>query len=270
MEALLALLVMLVHQFVIYLVYLKGYISKWGVTDEEANMQLPGDKLAKGVSGTRGIIINAPVEEVWKWVIQLGADRKGFFSFEFLERWMGYEFVKDDGNFAEDMPVGRVIPASIDESKSKITYNFKIVEVEKFKYIVLDPWGTFFFKKLDDSRTKLIVRTNAFSGNTIFEKLNNFIMEGAHYIMERRMLKGLKEVIDGTKINRTCDFNWFMFLALSVLAIIALPFITASFIGYGLTIAFGIIWLFELLMLPQKGPYPLVLLLSVIGSMIFA
>ena len=61
--------------------------ERWGARDEELIASLPGDDLIAEPAGqvTRAIEIAAPREGVWPWVIQLGADRGGFYSYDWLE-----------------------------------------------------------------------------------------------------------------------------------------------------------------------------------------
>jgi hypothetical protein len=52
---------------------------------------LPGDELVEhpNVEATHAITINAPVEEVWPWLVQLGQDKGGFYSHSRLENLVG-------------------------------------------------------------------------------------------------------------------------------------------------------------------------------------
>jgi len=65
--------------------------QRWGATDEEVRAALPGDELvAEPVTqATRGMTVNAPPGQVWPWVVQLGADRAGFYSYDWLENLFG-------------------------------------------------------------------------------------------------------------------------------------------------------------------------------------
>lgn len=59
----------------------------FGATQEEAGMGLPGDQLVRAASrmATRAISIDAPPEQVWPWLVQLGQGRGGFYSYDSLE-----------------------------------------------------------------------------------------------------------------------------------------------------------------------------------------
>ena len=56
-----------------------------------ARDSLPGDDLiAEATQGTRAITIDASPDDVWSWLIQLGADRGGFYSYDWLENHFGF------------------------------------------------------------------------------------------------------------------------------------------------------------------------------------
>src|SRR5262245_11340575 len=59
---------------------------RWGATAEEVARRLPGDDLMDApVGSTRAITIEAPVQDVWPWLVQLGYGRGGFYSYDWLE-----------------------------------------------------------------------------------------------------------------------------------------------------------------------------------------
>ena len=65
--------------------------ESWGATREEVDAALPGDEQVANPASqnTRGITINVRPEQVWRWVVQLGADRGGFYSYDWLENLFG-------------------------------------------------------------------------------------------------------------------------------------------------------------------------------------
>jgi hypothetical protein len=65
--------------------------NHWGVDPEVAARAFPGDEIipAPRWSWTHGIEIDAPPSEVWPWIAQLGADRGGFYSYQWLENIAG-------------------------------------------------------------------------------------------------------------------------------------------------------------------------------------
>jgi hypothetical protein len=64
---------------------------RWGATAFETTELLPGDELISDpdLAATRAITINAPADDVWPWIVQLGQGRGGFYSYDTLENLIG-------------------------------------------------------------------------------------------------------------------------------------------------------------------------------------
>src|SRR5437763_17003357 len=60
---------------------------RWKVGHSPIEGPLPGDDLIAepATQTTRAIDIDAPVTAVWPWIIQIGGDRGGFYSYDWLE-----------------------------------------------------------------------------------------------------------------------------------------------------------------------------------------
>jgi len=63
----------------------------WGATPAEAAQALPGDAqlTAPMISWTNARTINAPPDQVWPWLAQMGDTRGAFYSFTFIEDRVG-------------------------------------------------------------------------------------------------------------------------------------------------------------------------------------
>lgn len=74
--------VVILHILVVRPAYLE-----WVATAPKLNMLLPSDAEVPDTvkTSTRGIIINVPTIEVWRWLVQIGQDRGGWYSFHWLE-----------------------------------------------------------------------------------------------------------------------------------------------------------------------------------------
>jgi len=59
----------------------------WGATDEEVRRAMAGDDLVRDptFSATRAVTIEAPPEEIWPWLVQMGYGRAGFYSWDALD-----------------------------------------------------------------------------------------------------------------------------------------------------------------------------------------
>jgi hypothetical protein len=61
--------------------------SSLDATEEEISATYPGDELIPGGRrhSTMATTIAAPVRDVWPWLVQMGADRAGFYSWDLLD-----------------------------------------------------------------------------------------------------------------------------------------------------------------------------------------
>ncbi|HZJ69992.1 MAG TPA: hypothetical protein VFF36_03610, partial [Planctomycetota bacterium] len=64
---------------------------RWGVSDAELARPYPGDQMvaAPRWMWTHAVDVDAPAEVVWSWVAQIGAERAGFYSYQWLENLAG-------------------------------------------------------------------------------------------------------------------------------------------------------------------------------------
>jgi proline iminopeptidase len=66
---------------------LAPWYRAWGATEEEARRSLPGDELVPAPKSelTCALTVQAPVEKVWPWLVQLGCQRAGWYSYDLLD-----------------------------------------------------------------------------------------------------------------------------------------------------------------------------------------
>lgn len=72
----------------------RRYFRDWGTTKGEAGEKLAGDDLLSPpvLQATEAVWIDAPADEVWPWLVQMGQDRGGLYSFEVLEDLVGLRY----------------------------------------------------------------------------------------------------------------------------------------------------------------------------------
>ena len=72
----------------------RRYYRNWGTTKDECQTPLPGDELIKQPSTrtTEAITIDAPAEAVWPWLVQIGQDRGGLYSYQAFEGLVGLDY----------------------------------------------------------------------------------------------------------------------------------------------------------------------------------
>lgn len=98
-----------------YARFVRPWHERWGATDDEVGAVLPGDDLVADPLSqtTRAVSISARREAVWPWVVQLGADRGGFYSYDWLEDLFGLGIHSADRIVPEwqERAVGDLVPA---------------------------------------------------------------------------------------------------------------------------------------------------------------
>jgi hypothetical protein len=91
----------------------RRYYRNWGTTKEECDTALPGDELVSQpvVQTTESIWIDAPASAVWPWLVQMGQDRGGMYTYEKLENLVGLQHRNADRIHPEwqHLAVGDVI-----------------------------------------------------------------------------------------------------------------------------------------------------------------
>jgi hypothetical protein len=134
----------------------------------------------------------------------------------------------------------------------------------------LEGWGTFVVNKIDENSSRLIIRTHSKVLHNLIEKLGYSIFDMLHYIMEKRMMIGIKDNAEsgGQICTSTSDWVWILSIVISGLTGL---FIIFTFNGYYRilipTILFTI-WQLVFFVLNPKPLYGIILLILV-GTLIF-
>ena len=174
--------------------------SYWGSTDGELRSALPGDDLVPHADYTiqHAVTVRATPEAVWPWLVQLGQDRGGFYSYASLERLIGDDIRNADRIHPEwqTLRTGDFVRATQPDYLGGIfgpNLGWRVAHVEPQRVLLLSGWGAFVLERANGA-TRLIVRTRgAGKPNVALAPLGLLIVEPAHFIMERRMLLGIKE-----------------------------------------------------------------------------
>jgi hypothetical protein len=179
---------------------------RWGATDEELIEFLPGDEVKPdaGVQVTHAVTIDATPATVWKWLVQIGQDRGGFYSYDWIENLFGLqvrnaEEIKPDW---QTLHVGDwVRSAHVDwlGGRFKNKAGWFVVRMEENHALVLrdeiehGSWA-FILRPVGDTKTRLIIRARSNKPENAAMKIFHYgFFEPAHFIMERKMLLTLKK-----------------------------------------------------------------------------
>lgn len=177
----------------------------WGSTVEERQMSLPGDDATRDprFEIQHTVTIDAPPEAVWSWLLQLGQDRAGFYSYDWLERLFGADVhnaveIRPEWQHREAGDFVRATQATYMRGWLGTNLGWTITALEPGRAMVLEHWGAFVLVPQADGDTRLVVRSTVSRPDIpVWAAALQFtFFELPHFIMERRMLlriKGLAE-----------------------------------------------------------------------------
>jgi hypothetical protein len=184
--------------------------SHWGLDEATAARHHPGDELVPEPhwSYTHGVEIAAPAERVWPWVAQIGADRGGFYSYQWLENLIGCEVQNAEIIHAEwQAKVGQALLLHPDPKAPRL----QIVAVEPGRYVLASgpadeqarsqglPWVAvswlFLVEPLGENRCRFVSRYRADYSDDLATRIafGQTWVEPVGFAMDRRMLLGVKE-----------------------------------------------------------------------------
>lgn len=183
---------------------LRPAMLRWGATPPEISAPLPGDELISDplLLCTRAISIKTSPEHIWPWLAQMGQGRGGFYSYDWLENLMGLDIHNAD----QIIPHMQALKAG-DSIPFWRGAGVKVIRVEPPCLLVsggsiyADPAGkmggtwTFFLQEAEPGVTRLLVRTRVakFPPPWLSTMLCRLLIEPAHFIMERGMLRGIRK-----------------------------------------------------------------------------
>jgi hypothetical protein len=201
-----------------YLRFVRPRTLTWGATPEEVSSRLPGDDLVRGqYVTTHAITIARPAALVWPWLVQMGYQRGGWYSYDWLERAVGI------GDFADGGSARRILPglkplAAGDNVDLSPNGGFTVASLEPERSLVLhipmDPltggpaanrsrvvldWTWAFVLQPTEPGCRLIIRVR---GNVRPRWLAfTFpLLDPVHLLMERKMLQTIQQRAEGLSL----------------------------------------------------------------------
>jgi uncharacterized protein YndB with AHSA1/START domain len=177
----------------------------WGSEPREHALSLPGDRADRNpaLELQYAVTIDAPPEAVWAWLVQLGQDRAGFYSYDWLERLFGADVHNVNEIRAEwqDRRPGDFVRATQPNYLWGLLGNdigWTVTEVEPGRALVLRNWGAFVLQPTGTNQTRFIIRTTVGDPGTPpwMAGLDMMTFELPHFIMQRRMMLQIKRLAE--------------------------------------------------------------------------
>jgi hypothetical protein len=176
---------------------------RWGATEAEVGAIMPGDDIVHRAqfNATRAITIEAPPEQVWPWIAQLGYARGGFYTYDLVDN-AGERSADRIIEEYQHLEVGDLIPMFHESHGLAISYRVDSLQVNEWMIWVHRPheneppdstWS-WRLTRLRADRTRLVTRMKQdYRWETPrLAMFNLILMEFGDFAMERRMLKGIK------------------------------------------------------------------------------
>jgi hypothetical protein len=208
-----------------YAIAVRPRLLRAGATDEEVRAEYPGaDLIAGGRRGaTMAATINAPPSAIWPWLLQMGCDRAGWYSWDRLDN-AGTPSAERIHPQWQDVSAGdRMI------STPNAGTWFEVAALEPERFLALRapidlhggrPFDTtglrprlyndsvwcFQLNELPGARTRLVVSGYAAQKPRALLSLVDFLFwEPAHWIMQRRQFTNLKRRAEATRRGHRQD-----------------------------------------------------------------
>lgn len=177
----------------------------WGSTRAELTMPLPGDAEPRdpAFEMQHAVTIDAPAEDVWVWLVQLGQERGGFYSYDWLERAFGL----DIRNVPEVRPEWQALQAGDVVRAAPPTYlggllsehlAWTVADVSPERALVLEKRGSFVLQPISEERTRFIIRSKMGDRDrSVWASAASLMaFQLPHFIMQRRMMLTIKALAE--------------------------------------------------------------------------
>lgn len=205
----------------VYHLGIRHWCLGWGTTKAELHATLPSDDLfpAYTSEATHAITIHASPEKVWPWLMQIGQDRSGFYSYTFLENVFGCDMPRVERLVPEWKPrlpgetvwfcnpkrfdgQGKMIPAVVEQDRA-----FAMVSVNDWRSLqagakAQEGIWSFTIQPAVGGQTRLIARSRGGTPPTRTGRLmGRLFWEPAHFVMEQKMLRTIRDLAEGLQSN---------------------------------------------------------------------
>lgn len=200
-----------------YLSVVRPRLLRAGATESEVQGPYPGAGLIpdSSRSATMAVTINAPRSRVWPWLVQMGTDRGGWYSWDRLDNF-GRRSAETIHPGWQEIAVGDHLAAKPDGSQ---WWEVAALEPERFLGLRMsldlrgrpfDPararprhytdsiWG-FELKEVAGGRTRLVVSGYwALKPKWLQPFLSTILLEPSHWVMQTRQFSNLKRLAEIT------------------------------------------------------------------------
>ena len=199
-----------------YAFVVRPRLLRWGASEEELRAPYPGAELIPGGRrmATMAVTVDAPPAQVWPWLLQMGCNRAGWYSWDRLDNG-GAPSARALHPEWQALSVGDRLDATPD---GRFWFEVAALEPERFLGLrasidlstgrPFDPrgprpalymdalWG-FQLTALPEARTRLVVSGYAATRRRLLHRaIDIAFWEPAHWIMQTRQFTNLKRRVE--------------------------------------------------------------------------
>lgn len=183
------------------------WMDSWGASENETAASLPGDELVPSARYvyTRVVTVNAAPEEIYPWLVQMGAERGGMYSYSWFEtNILRCELINADRIHEEwqGLKVGdkvKMCPGTWGPPAYEVALldqDRAFVMGHQENGLWSDVWQFILIPQADGT-TRLLARGRETKTGTIWD-----VIRPGQFVMERGMLLGIKERAEGMTQGR--------------------------------------------------------------------
>jgi hypothetical protein len=176
-----------------YSKFVRPWALRWGATAEEAARPLPGDEVVAKADfvATRAITIDAPPQDVWPWLVQIGSGRAGWYTYDRLDN-AGVPSATEIIPELQQLEVGDLIPMVAGKD-----IGVRVKELEPYRRMLWwDGKGEYSWEWVlepADGRTRLLNRLRATKHPWTRKMLYELVAANGDIVMQRKLLRGIKK-----------------------------------------------------------------------------
>lgn len=186
-------LIILAVGIVLYLSFIRPRQVRWGATDEEVTLILPGDEIVRQPSfnATRAVTIQTRPQRVWPWLLQLGSRRAGWYSLDWIDNAGIHSAERIIPEF-QRMDIGDFVPMTPDGKNG-----MWVKDCETNRYMLWwDKKSTstwlWWLEPIGENQTRLITRLRVRYSWTSIWLLYYLLQDVGDIVMMRKCMLGIK------------------------------------------------------------------------------
>jgi hypothetical protein len=191
-------LLVLLALAVVYWFPVRRWFRRWGTTHDELTRVMAGDAILVNPTHTttHAVTVDARPDDIWPWLVQMGYQRGGLYSYDWLDRLFGF---LDRPSATRILPEFQHLSVG-DRILLGPRESLTVAALEPCRALVLSynahrfEWvWQFGLYPIGVRRTRLVTRGTERVPKTAGGWLMMRVMEPAAFVMTRRMLLTLKQ-----------------------------------------------------------------------------